>query len=374
MCPLKVAVVEDEAPSRELIKRMLLEFSEVETVLSYALPSEALESLPLEKPDLIILDIEMPVITGIELAKRLRKDLPQAAIAFLTGYKQYAIEAFDVEAIDYLLKPYEENQIKRVIERAMKQGHVESELLVKIQTQIRCFGSFEVINPEGQFVKWSTKKSQELLAYLILHRNQRIDKDRLCDALFPDKPRSKHSNNLNITAYRLRKDLQEHQLSIQVLSEKGSQEGYGISLDSSMCDLMIVDELLETALFSSEEVKYLQMLKRHPLENALFESNDYPWADAAKAYYHRRLMSRQKQRCEALQEGRQWQQLLKEAQFMASCEPYDEQACLYVVEALGELSERNQLIAYKATLENQYLSELGIDLSKRILNSFMKWL
>lgn len=374
MCPLKVAVVEDEAPSRELVKRMLMAFSEVEHVLCYPLPSEALEALPLEKPDLIILDIEMPGITGIELAKRLRKDLPQAAIAFLTGYKQYAIEAFDVEAIDYLLKPYEESQIKRVIERAMKQGQVEIEPVTTLQTQIRCFGSFEVINPEGQFVKWSTKKSQELLAYLILHRNQRIDKDRLCDALFPDKPRSKHSNNLNITAYRLRKDLQEHQIDIQVLSEKGSQEGYGINLDSSSCDLIIVDELLETALFSSAEAKYFQMLKNHPLERGLFENNDYPWADAAKAYYHRRLMSRQKQRCEALQEGKQWQQLLREAQFMAACEPYDEQACLYVIESLGELSERNQLITYKAALEEQYQSELGIDLSKRILNSFMKWL
>lgn len=374
MSPLKVAVVEDEAPSRELIKRMLLAFSEVEVVLSYALPSEALEAIPLEKPDLIILDIEMPVITGIELAKRLRKDLPQVAIAFLTGYKQYAIEAFDVEAIDYLLKPYEEIQLKRVIERALKKGQVESETFTKAQTQVRCFGGFEVMNPEGQFVKWSTKKSQELLAYLILHRNQRIDKDKLCDALFPDKPRSKHSNNLNITAYRLRKDLQEHQLGMQVLSEKGSQEGYGINLDDTICDLMIVDELLETALFSAAEVNYLQMLKKHPLENELFESNSYPWADAAKAYYHRRLMSRQKQRCEALQEGKQWQQLLREAQFMADCEPYDEQACLYVIESLGELSERNQLIAYKATLEEQYQLELGIDLSKRILNSFSKWL
>jgi two-component system response regulator AlgR len=106
--PLTVFVVDDEAPARARLKELLFDCSSqlpLEVVGEAANGIEALELLAETRPDVILIDIRMPLMDGIELARHIRKLPDQPAIIFTTAYDSYALKAFELHAMDYLLKP-----------------------------------------------------------------------------------------------------------------------------------------------------------------------------------------------------------------------------------------------------------------------------
>src|SRR5690606_32667911 len=142
-------------------------------------PLDALRELAETQPDCAFLDIEMPNMNGIELAERLTSDRPAIEIIFVTAYNHYAAQAFDVHAIDYLLKPIRPERIGKAIGRLRGPQNAEPSPRPRDCT-IRCFGSFEVL-VEGKPVKWGRTKSKEFLAYMLHHEGQWVTKYRLCE-------------------------------------------------------------------------------------------------------------------------------------------------------------------------------------------------
>ncbi|MDZ7262087.1 MAG: LytTR family DNA-binding domain-containing protein [candidate division KSB1 bacterium] len=117
MKKVKAIIVDDEPLGRELIKEYLAHQSEIEIVAECRDAHEAYEAITRYQPDLLFLDIQLPEINGFELLEML-DEIPQ--IIFSTAYDQYAIKAFEVNAVDYLLKPYDEDRFKIAVERALK--------------------------------------------------------------------------------------------------------------------------------------------------------------------------------------------------------------------------------------------------------------
>lgn len=115
MTVLRVLIVDDEAPARRRLARMLVKIAEVEVVGEARDGDEALERIRLLAPDLVLLDIQMPGIDGLSLA-RSRHDLPP--IVFTTAHAEHAVAAFELAALDYLLKPIDEARLVRAIDRA----------------------------------------------------------------------------------------------------------------------------------------------------------------------------------------------------------------------------------------------------------------
>ena len=114
---MRVFVVEDEYLARERLKRLLKEVKEVEIVGEAETKEEALKRILETEPEVLILDIKLPDGTGLELAKEVIDKGIKPYIIFATAYGEYAVEAFKLNAVDYLLKPYELEDIKRAIER-----------------------------------------------------------------------------------------------------------------------------------------------------------------------------------------------------------------------------------------------------------------
>ena len=119
--PLRVLIVDDEAPARARLSEVLADISAeiaLEVVGEAATARAALELLAATGADVILLDIRMPEMDGIELAQHLQK-LPQPpAVIFTTAYDAYAIRAFEVHAIDYLLKPIRSSRLAEALKRA----------------------------------------------------------------------------------------------------------------------------------------------------------------------------------------------------------------------------------------------------------------
>jgi len=118
---IKVMVVDDELYSREELKHLLQAFPTIQ-VLGEAESGEAAIMKVLQyQPDVIFLDVEMPRMNGMELAKALRELKNPPIIVFATAYPEFAAEAFRYDALDYLLKPYDEDQLQETIRRLERQ-------------------------------------------------------------------------------------------------------------------------------------------------------------------------------------------------------------------------------------------------------------
>ncbi|HKQ61531.1 MAG TPA: response regulator, partial [Candidatus Polarisedimenticolaceae bacterium] len=113
---MRVVVVDDEAPARERLRGMLAEFADVAVVGEAGDGVEALETIARTQPDLIFLDIEMPGTSGLQLATALPP--PRPRIVFCTAYDAYAVDAFEQNALDYVLKPLTRERLARALERA----------------------------------------------------------------------------------------------------------------------------------------------------------------------------------------------------------------------------------------------------------------
>jgi two-component system, LytTR family, response regulator LytT len=118
---VKVLVVDDEQLAREELCYQLQRIGEIEVVGQAADGLEALAAVDRLDPDLIFLDIQMPGLTGFEVARRLvEREQDAPAMVFVTAFDQHAIEAFEVNAVDYLLKPVEPGRLEQAVDRARR--------------------------------------------------------------------------------------------------------------------------------------------------------------------------------------------------------------------------------------------------------------
>lgn len=117
MNKLRVIIADDERPVREFLKAVLRQFEAVEIVGEAENGAEAVEIIKQTKPDLALLDLQMPEISGLEAIKLLRKN-ETPLVAFVTAYDEFAVQAFEVNAVDYLLKPVEKIRLGETLQRA----------------------------------------------------------------------------------------------------------------------------------------------------------------------------------------------------------------------------------------------------------------
>jgi two-component system, LytTR family, response regulator len=117
MTKLRTIIIEDEAPARELLKHYLKDYNEIEVIAECHDGFTGLKSISEMKPDLVFLDIQMPKLTGFEMLEVLEE---RPEIIFTTAYDQFAIKAFELNAVDYLLKPYHKDRLKEAINKAVE--------------------------------------------------------------------------------------------------------------------------------------------------------------------------------------------------------------------------------------------------------------
>jgi DNA-binding LytR/AlgR family response regulator len=116
---LRVIVADDERPARSFLLSLLRHYPDVEVVGEAANGAEAVELIEQVSPDLALLDLQMPEVDGLGVVRLVRRDrLP--LIAFVTAYDEYAVRAFEMNAVDYLLKPVEAVRLRQTVNRAIE--------------------------------------------------------------------------------------------------------------------------------------------------------------------------------------------------------------------------------------------------------------
>lgn len=158
--------------------------------LAFTNPAEALAAAAEKTVEVAFLDIEMPVVSGIELAKKLKERSPQVNVVFVTAYESYALDAYRLHASGYITKPVTEGKIREEL------GNLRNPVPLPgaKPLQVKCFGNFEVF-AHGEPVKFQYSKSKELLAYLVDREGAAVTMGEL-NAVLWEEDHSSYLRNL----------------------------------------------------------------------------------------------------------------------------------------------------------------------------------
>lgn len=140
MATLKVLIADDERPARRFLANLLTTWPDVEVVAEASNGKEAVELIEQLRPDLALLDLQMPELGGLDAA-RLVSASALPAIAFVTAFDEFAVQAFELNAVDYLLKPVEKDRLKVTIDRA--RARINAGAAEKIRTVSAAASAYE---------------------------------------------------------------------------------------------------------------------------------------------------------------------------------------------------------------------------------------
>jgi len=221
---MKILLVDDEKLQllrlEEAVKEVL---PEAET-LSYLNPMKAFEDSKEEQIDIAFLDIEMPGLNGISLAKKLKSVNPKINIIFVTAYNNYAMEAMKMHASGYVSKPVSGEKIKEEVEGL----RFPIELKPTKKLQIKCFGNFELFY-EAKPLRFSYSKSKELFAYLVDREGSAININEL-NAVLWEVDHKSYLRNLVADIQKTLKAVGCADVFVK------SHNGYSIDVDKVDCD------------------------------------------------------------------------------------------------------------------------------------------
>lgn len=275
---MKIMVVDDEKSMLIIMKKMLAKIPGVEVIGTFQNTDEAYNFAKEHDAEISFLDIAMPIESGLELARRISLVNPNMDIVFLTSHKEYALDAFDVHAFDYLVKPVSQERLEQTIKRAMDKKSLvlaASDRIVNRKMFVYCLGSLDVRNSDGKLIRWTSAKCAELFAYLLLNRGRIVSSEVIMETVFRGMPHQNAETYLHTTVYQLRKTLEPHGLKYAVLS---NGEGYGIDIRELYIDFIEFEEGIKQ-LYRIDDSNFEKAADLEKLyAGELFNDKDYLWA------------------------------------------------------------------------------------------------
>lgn len=226
---MNLIYVDDEMPALLRFNATIALMEDVKAFNSFFSPAQALAYAKTHPIDVAFLDVEMPQMSGIELAAQLKLLNENIKIVFVTAYPNYALEAFSVDAIGYLLKPYSRDMVRRMLDKAKL-------ILPKPSRKvfIRTMPSFEVY-VDGALLPINSAKPKELLAVLVDRNGGAVTAGLAISCLWEDKEADQSTRSLyRMTLKRLRQILDDARIGF-ILGSDGQQRY--IKPDMFDCDL-----------------------------------------------------------------------------------------------------------------------------------------
>ena len=279
---MKVIIVDDERLALQSMKKHLQDMESFEIVGAFQDPREAIDWVKRHAVDAVFLDIEMPEINGMVVAEHLLEVQPAIEIVFVTAYSHYAIDAFELHALDYLLKPIQRSRLEKTAQRLMeRRGVVLTSGKPGRQAMLGCLLKLHYRSESQgiQTIQWRTAKAQELFAYLIHHRGHSVHKETILEWMWPDYEIEKSTAHLHTTIYQIRRVIKQMGLDTEV---KYQDEGYRLDMGTVQLDAEVWEQGVRSAPSVSPETleQHHELLQLY--RGDYLEDHRYSWAESER--------------------------------------------------------------------------------------------
>lgn len=355
---IRAIVVDDEKLTREEISMMVQETGFIDVIKAYASPLEALAEVEKVKPQVAFIDIGMPQMDGLTLAERLVEKDPFVQVVFITAYNQYAIKAFELNALDYILKPVQPKRFAQTVDRVTK-AVSEANSEAEGQLEIQCFGSLDV-RIGGKRVKWGRIKAEELFCYLLANHGQGVHKEAILEVLWPDYSTDRALPILQTSICKLRNLFAplKDKVEISYVTSR-----YCLNITDAQCDLFLVNDVLEGTgpqdmLDQAAEI----------VSKGFMPGQGYLWAVEKEEGIKGRICNLLKSAADACIAKGEWEQAIRLLRLYMEIIPFDEDVGNQLLLCYREVNDEAGLNQYfqwlKHTLGQLYDMEPSPSISK----------
>ncbi|WP_312429998.1 response regulator [Lacrimispora sp.] len=365
-------IIDDEKPALDVLKLLLEKTGQICVVGSFMCAADALAEMQNLRPDVAFLDIEMPDISGLELAEKIIDWGLDIEIVFVTAYDKYALEAFRVNAIDYILKPFSLDDITRAITRLKKMKPLPAVSQVPADTgRIYCFGRLSVYGAGSrEAVKWRTSKTEELFAFMLQNLNIEVAKWKIMQVLWPECEVEKQLNtNLYTTVYKVKKTLLSANIkfSFTFINGRYKLELSDVYIDVSEFKAITDAEIAFSAASIERYKKALSLYKGNYLEE-----NGYLWSQSKAEEYSLRYSSLVSEFVKYYTAKTDYANAEKILQGAFTKAPFDDDLNEMLLKLFFLKKDKASLVMHYNKIKELYKSELGIVPNEAMQDLFNK--
>lgn len=263
---MHIIYVDDERPALDNFRLTVSSFSEIQTLELFQNSEKALDYLAVHAVDVAFLDMEMPSEHGLTLAQRIKDLYPSIRIVFITAHSKYAFDAWSVDAVGYVMKPYLADDIRKQLAKAARFRPAP-----RCRVEIRTIPSFSV-SVDGEMLRLSRSKARELFALLVDRGDRGITTGEGIAYLWPDRPNDSNTQTLFRMTYKRLADALEKVGISHIIESKGNHRF--IQVAQVECDLyqILSGDRQAARLYSGQ---YMQ---------------EYSWAEDRNGQLYRMLL------------------------------------------------------------------------------------
>lgn len=272
---MKIMLVDDEPLALQFLETQLHSIGDFTIVGAYQTSRGLTEKIKEKKPELLFLDIKIGSINGVELAASIQEEHPNLPIVFVTGYHEYAVQAFELNALDYIVKPIQKDRLRKTIHRLDTEVQKNAS---HAPIRINCMPTLQFLqNGETLPVQWRTSKAKEVFCFLFHHAEKPVRKDVLVEEFWKEKEPEKAFTQLYSTIYVIRKTLSA---SVPGLSLSSANQCYQLHLGDAEVDVMEWRNQLTQlpALTEHSLSSYQGLLRKY--KGDYFSAEAYAWAES----------------------------------------------------------------------------------------------
>ncbi|MGE7091555.1 response regulator [Lysinibacillus sp. NPDC048646] len=282
---IRAVLIDNEPLALHYFQNKLQNFLQIEVIQTFTSVKLFLNNLPSMEFEVIFLEIKLDELSGLEVADIIKTNRPHVSVIFITSYRDFAIQAYEVGALDYLLKPISHARLEKTVLRIEHEFSMQkltqqaSSTLLKVQ----CFDQFAVYS-NNSLVSFKTEKTKELFSYFILHPNMPIHRDYLIEILWPDLDYVRAKSNLHTALSYLRKTLNNIGYTNCIIF---TNKYYIFEKPNIMCDLYEFQKYYND--FTKLEFPPIFLINQclTIYKNGLLVFDDYGWATTYKDKHYK---------------------------------------------------------------------------------------
>lgn len=367
---MRAIMIDDEPLLLNYQKTIIEKVEGFHLVGAYTSPADAMQEIAQTKPEIVFLDIELMGENGLKAADQLLEKLPSLQVVFITGHSQYAVDAFEIQAIDYILKPLTQARLAKTYARLA--GEKKNDSQSWECAWIKNFDTLQFLDEHGHpiEVKWRTSKAKELFLFLLHHHGKSVSKDRILNHLWPEGSGKKVYNQLYTTVYQIRNTLATHNIEIEIASK---EDNYILHLHDVALDVDRFEHELESygEISESNLTSYQQTL--HLYKGGYLEALPYDWVESERERL-RKIWRLHMTKLADYFIAREWyEEAIHAVQTIQQQNPYQEDSYFNLMKLHHQLGDRIQVEEQYAKLQEMLAEQLGIEPEPAVQKWYDKW-
>lgn len=367
---MRAVLVDDEKLLLTHLGKLVGKMKDVELIGMYSNPREAREAILRDKPDVVFLDIEMPEMSGIQLAEHIQTELPSVHIVFVTAYSEYAVKAFEINAVDYLLKPLNRDRLALTIERVKRERSAATPPAP--QVMIHCFQALQFSDGGSRIwdVRWRTNKARELFLFLLQYRHIPVRKDIILDEFWPETGWEKSYTLMYTTIYQIRKALEAIPVPVKIISREDSYmlELNGVKLDVDEWE----NELRNHAAITRESARELRKLLDLYRGDYLADL-PFAWAEGERERLKNLWLNQMKALADYYAGNGEVHEAIALVQRMQDLHPYREDSYFMMIKLYASLSDRQSVDVQYQKLRRMLADQFGESPNREVQMWYENW-